>query len=164
MLARALALLTPLFLAALPGASRADFLGRVVQIADGDSITVLMGKRQVKVRLTEIDAPERKQPFGSRSRQSLGDLCAGKDARVVERGTDRYGRTLGRVYCNGVDANAEQVRRGMAWVFDRFVTDRSLYALQDEARAARRGLWADARAIPPWEWRGIKNRSEVHSR
>ena len=69
---------------------------------------------------------------------------------------DRYGRLLGRVWGAGIDANAEQVRRGMAWVFDRYVKDRSLYPLQDAARAARRGLWADAQPLPPWEWRQAK--------
>jgi endonuclease YncB( thermonuclease family) len=66
------------------------------------------------VRLVDIDAPEKKQPFGTRSRQSLSEICGGKDAQVGDRGKDRFGRTLGQVNCAGVDANAEQVRRGMA--------------------------------------------------
>ena len=66
---------------------------------------------------------------------------------------DRYGRTVARVRCHGVDACEQQLRTGMAWVFDRYVTDRSLYRLQDEARAAHRGLWADAQPVAPWEWR-----------
>mgnify|MGYP003393180145 CR=1 FL=1 len=150
-----------LVLLALPIAAYADLVGSVVKIQDGDSLTVLVGKRQVKVRLTEIDTPERGQPFGTRARESLSELCAGKEARVVDKGKDRYGRTLGRVYCASVDTSAEQVRRGMAWVFDRFVTDRSLYTLQDEAKAARRGLWADAKPVPPWEWRRLKDRGEA---
>jgi len=68
-------------------------------------------------------------------------------------GLDRYGRTVAHVSCNGIDANTEQVRAGMAWVFDRYVIDRRLYALQDEARTAHRGLWADAQPVAPWEWR-----------
>ena len=64
---------------------------------------------------------------------------------------------MARVICDGVDANAEQVRAGMAWVFDKYVTDRGLYAVQDEARAARRGLWADAVPVAPWEWRARKS-------
>ena len=133
-----------------------ELVGRLVSVTDGDTLTVLVSKKQIKVRLTEIDAPERKQPFGTRSRQSLADLCAGMDARVVEQGKDRYGRTLGRVNCAGVDANAEQVRRGMAWVFDRYVTDRSLFSLQDEAKTSRRGVWADPKPIAPWEWRAAR--------
>ncbi len=141
-----------------------DFSGDVVAIQDGDSLTVLVGKRQVKVRLTEIDAPERKQAFGTASRQSLGEICFRRNAVVRNHGTDRYKRTLGRVFCNGVDANQDQVRRGMAWVFDRYVTDRSLYNVQEEARTAGRGLWADSRPIPPWEWRAAKRRGEVKTR
>lgn len=127
--------------------------GRVVAIQDGDTLTVLVDRRQVKVRLVEIDAPEKAQAFGNRSRQSLSDLCFNKTATLADKGKDRYGRTLARVSCEGVDANAEQVRRGMAWVYDRYVTDRSLYSLQDAARAEKRGLWADPKLVPPWEWR-----------
>jgi endonuclease YncB( thermonuclease family) len=130
-------------------------------VHDGDSITVLISGHQVKVRLADIDAPELKQAFGQRSKQSLSDLCFQKSATLEDRGHDRYGRTLARVRCAGVDANREQVRRGMAWVFDRYVKDRSLYADQDAARAAQRGLWADPKAMPPWAWRRAKKLSEV---
>jgi endonuclease YncB( thermonuclease family) len=79
-----------------------------------------------------------------------------KSARIVTQGVDRYDRVLGRVYCAGVDANAEQVKRGMAWVFDRYMTDASLYAVQDVARGSRRGLWADPHPVAPWAWRAAK--------
>ena len=111
------------------------------------------------MRLLDIDAPERKQAIGTRSRQSLADLCARRDATVLEAGKDRYGRTLGRFLCGGVDANAEQVRRGMAWVYVRYVPkDSPLYAVQAEAKAAKRGLWADPRPVAPWEWRARRAR------
>jgi endonuclease YncB( thermonuclease family) len=112
----------------------------------------------------EGDAPERSQPFGKRSRQSLSDMCAKKRARVSWTEKDRNGRTLGRVWCGGIDTNAEQVRRGMAWVFDRHVKDRSLYPLQDAAKADRLGLWADAAPIAPWEWRQAKGQMEYRAR
>lgn len=134
-------------------AAHADFTGKVVAVADGDTITVMRDLVPVKLRLLEIDAPEKKQAFGARSKQSLSDLCFNKTATLIEKGRDRYGRTLARVSCEGVDANAEQVRRGMAWVYDRYVTDRVLYAVQTEARDAGRGLWADPDAVPPWQWR-----------
>lgn len=134
----------------------AETSGKVIGIADGDTLTVLAERQQIKVRLAEIDAPEKGQAFGNRSKQSLSVLCHGKQARLDDKGKDRYGRTLARVYCDGTDANAEQVRRGMAWVYDRYVTDRSLYVLQDEAKAARRGLWADSSPMPPWEWRRLQ--------
>ncbi len=140
--------------AVLTTVSSADTLtGRVVGVSDGDTITLLVERQQVKVRLVEIDAPEKAQAFGNRSKQSLSDLCFGMDAQVQEKGKDRYGRSLGRVNCNGTDANAEQVRRGMAWVYDKYVTDHALYQLQNEAKAASRGLWYDPNPVPPWEWR-----------
>ena len=138
-------------------AAAAELVGEVVNVHDGDTLTVLVNRVQVRVRLADIDAPERRQPFGTRSRQSLGGLCVGRVARVLEQGKDRYGRTLGHVYCTGVDANAVQVRRGMAWVYEQYAPEESpLYALQAGARGAKRGLWADPRPVPPWEWRASR--------
>ena len=132
------------------------FTGKVVGVSDGDTITVLRDRTQVKVRLLEIDAPEKAQAFGTKSKESLSEMCFGKTAELADKGKDRYGRTLARVTCDGVDANAEQVRRGMAWVYDRNVTDKTLYAAQEEAKAERRGLWHDDKPAPPWEWRKTK--------
>jgi endonuclease YncB( thermonuclease family) len=136
------------------------FEAKVISVADGDSITVLLKQERIRVRLMEIDAPELKQAFGKRSQQSLAALCANKTARVTWTQKDRNGRTLGRVWCAGIDANAEQVRRGMAWVFDRYVKDRSLYNLQNAARSARIGLWAEVAPIPPWQWRQARGEVE----
>lgn len=139
------------------GFAYADITGNVVAVADGDTLTVLRDREQIKVRLAEIDAPEKAQAFGSRSKQSLSDLCFGKMATLGDSGKDRYGRTLARVYCDGIDTNAEQVRRGMAWVYRKYAPkDSPLYAVENEARAARRGLWADAEPMPPWKWRHQK--------
>jgi endonuclease YncB( thermonuclease family) len=148
------AIVGTLLLAAATLATAAELRGVVVGVTDGDTITILIDRRQVKVRLADIDAPESKQPFGARSKQSLSDLCFKKEARLETSGKDRYGRTIARVICAGMDANAEQVRRGMAWVFDRYASPNSpLYAVQNDARAARRGLWNDPSPFPPWEWR-----------
>jgi len=144
--------------------ARADtFEAAVVRVVDGDSLIVLAQLQQIRVRLKEIDAPELKQSFGKRSQQSLAQICEKRAARVSWTEKDRNGRTLGRVWCGGIDANAEQVRRGMAWVFDRYVKDRSLYPLQDAARSARVGLWADAAPVPPWEWRKAKGALEYRA-
>jgi len=141
-----------LLLAAFP--ALADVQGRVVTIHDGDTMTVLIDHRQVRVRLVDIDAPELKQPFGTRSRQSLSNLCFGKVASLDIRGRDRYNRTLARVTCSGADANAEQVRRGYAWTFVRYArADSPLFAIEREARAAHRGLWQDPAPVAPWDWR-----------
>lgn len=119
-----------------------------------------MESRAVRVRLTEIDAPELGQPFGTRSKQSLSELCFGKHAELEVRNRDRYGRTLAQVYCGGKDANAEQIRRGYAWTYTRYAApDSPLHALEREARAARRGLWNAPDPVPPWNWRRNGRRS-----
>lgn len=105
------------------------------------------------VRLAEIDAPEKRQPFGQRSRQHLADLCFEATASVRPVSRDRYGRTVGHVECRGTDASTAQVKAGMAWVFERYVLDRSLYAEQRKAQASKIGLWPDAEPVAPWDWR-----------
>ena len=135
------------------------FSGQVIGISDGDTLTVLVDKKPIKIRIAEIDAPESKQPFGARAKQALSDICFRAVADVVEVARDRYGRTVARVSCGGQDVATSQVRAGMAWVFDRYSRpDSPLYPIQDEARAARRGLWADKDPVPPWEWRQSKKK------
>ena len=133
-----------------------ELTGKVIAIAEGDTLTVLSAdQQQIKIRLAEIDTPESGQPYGSRARQALAALAFGKQVRIVETDRDRYGRTVGRVYVGGRDVNAELVRQGAAWVYRHYAKDPALFSLEDEARAAKRGLWAlpEAQQIPPWEWR-----------
>lgn len=148
-------------LCALTALARADVIrGRVVGIADGDTITVLdASNTQHRVRLQGIDAPESRQAFGSKSKQHLSDLTFDKPVAVEYEKKDQYGRTLGKVLAGGRDVNLEQVRAGMAWHYkhyqkDQSPEDRRLYAAAEmEAREARRGLWADPDPTPPWEFR-----------
>ena len=143
-----------LFLLSAVSPAHADGPARVVSVHDGDTLTVLVDRRQVKVRLTDIDAPELGQPFGKNSKQSLSDLCFGKLATLDVRGRDRYKRTIAQVTCEGRDANAGQVRRGYAWTYTRYAPAASpLYAIQSAAQTANRGLWADPAPVPPWNWR-----------
>lgn len=134
--------------------------GRVVAVADGDTITVLdASKTQHKVRLAGIDAPEKKQPFGQRSKESLGDLVFNREVQVETTKRDLWGRQIGKVLVDGLDANLEQIKRGMAWHYKAYqreqsVADRQAYAEAEEAaRGARMGLWKDAQPVPPWDFR-----------
>ncbi len=137
-------------------ATTREVTGRVVGITDGDTLTLLDSSHQtIKVRLAEIDAPEKAQAFGQRSKQSLSDLCYGKEARVIITGKHRD-RSIGRVWCAGVDTSAMQVQRGMAWVYDYYASDKALYALQNAARQVDRGLWSDPTPVRPWVWRKSK--------
>jgi endonuclease YncB( thermonuclease family) len=125
----------------------------VVAVADGDTVYVQLEGVRTRVRLASIDAPEHKQAFGQRSEQSLRELVWKKRARMTWRERDRHGRPIVRLDVDGFDVNAEQVRRGMAWVYLVYSRDPDLLRLEDDARASRRGLWADPAPVPPWEWR-----------
>lgn len=130
----------------------------VVGVHDGDTLTVLAGGQNLRVRLSGIDAPEREQRHGDASRASLHELCYERMAAVVTAGKDRYGRLVGVVSCDGVAVNREQVRRGWAWVYVRYVGNGSpLYTDEREAREERRGLWEGYDPRPPWEWRSRRN-------
>lgn len=128
--------------------------GRVVGVADGDTLTVLDSSKQThKVRLAEIDAPEKAMPFGQRAKQRLSDLCYLKNASITKVDTDRYGRVVARVSCDGVDVNHRLVAEGMAWVYRQYATTQSFYLAEEDARKARIGLWRDSDPTPPWLWR-----------
>jgi len=121
-------------------------------------------KVQHKIRLSGIDAPEKKQPFGNRSKESLSDLAFDKTADGETSKRDRYGRQIGKVLVNGRDVNLVQVERGMAWFYRQYQreqspNDRRLYeAAEEAARAGKRGLWRDADPVPPWEFRRNKSK------
>lgn len=129
--------------------------GKVVAIADGDTITVLQKRQQHKVRLAEIDTPEKKQPYGNKAKQALSDMVFGKTVTVKQVDTDRYGRIVGKVYLDGLYVNAEMVKNGHAWVYRKYAKDQDLYRLEEHARRQKIGLWAlqEDQRIPPWEWR-----------
>lgn len=131
--------------------------GKIVGIADGDTATLLTpDKRQVKIRLEGIDAPEAGQEYGQNSKQALSALIFGKEVTVRESGTDRYGRTLGWIFAFGTDVNREMVRLGWAWHFTQYNKEQDIAALQTEAKGAKRGLWAAPNApMAPWDYRAL---------
>lgn len=144
-----------LFLCVINTAFSQDISGRVIGVADGDTLFIIEEKTHNKmtIRLNDIDAPEREQAYGQRSRQSLISLCYRRPVLIKAVGRDQYDRVLGRVFCDGIDANAQQVKLGMAWVYSRYLDDPSLYKLQDEAKEAQRGLWHDFQPEEPWRFR-----------
>ncbi|WP_379652263.1 thermonuclease family protein [Teichococcus aestuarii] len=150
-----------------PAAWSTELQGRVVGIHDGDTLTLLAsGNQQVRIRLGSIDAPESRQPYGIRAQQELSSLAGRKEARVVVEDIDRYGRTVGRLWVGAVDVNAELVRRGASWVYQQYNRDPALLALEAEAKAAKKGLWAlpPSERIAPWAWRGGDRRSSAQER
>jgi endonuclease YncB( thermonuclease family) len=160
---RVVSLLSVVVLAVLWTPTLADTLtGKVVKVADGDSITVLDNTNtQHRIRLAGIDAPEKGQPFGNGSRKHLASLVAGKTVIVKWHKRDRYRRIVWKVLLDGVDVCLEQIRVGYAWHYKKYQheqspKDQQLYAqAEDEARADRLGLWQDKNPMPPWEWRRL---------
>lgn len=140
-------------LALISTAQAAHRTGRVVGVKDGDTLAVLVEGREVRVRLAEIDAPEKKQPFGMVSRASLSLLTFGRTVTLEAQDTDRYGRTVARVYVGETDICLEQVRRGMAWAYRKYLRDDRLLLAEEAARTRGVGLWSVGDPIPPWAWR-----------
>lgn len=144
-----------LLLFLLPSLAFAEsFSGKVVGVSDGDTISVMRSGRAEKVRLLGIDAPEKKQAFGNRAKQYASELAFGKIVTVNVFDRDRYGRSVGEVILpDGRSLNRELVRAGFAWWYRAYSRDKTLGALEAEARAQRRGLWRDPKPLPPWEFR-----------
>ncbi|HDX3294585.1 TPA: thermonuclease family protein [Escherichia coli] len=135
-------------------ANTADIQGKVTRVLDGDTIEILQNKTPVRIRLANIDAPEKKQAYGRWSTDQLKSLIAEQSVRVTYSHNDRYGRIIGRVFTTGgSEANRFMVQSGAAWVYEHYNTDNDLATLQQEARSQKRGLWADPNPVPPWEWR-----------
>lgn len=145
----------------LATSSVADILqGRVVGVSDGDTVTVLdVNNTQFKIRLMGIDAPEKKQAFGSKSKESLSRLVFNKLVSVEYSKKDKYGRTVGKIIVDDIDVNLEQIKAGMAWHYKKYqkeqtLEDRFLYHQEEEqAQIEKRGLWIDVEPTPPWSWR-----------
>jgi endonuclease YncB( thermonuclease family) len=136
-----------------------NIVGRVVGAHDGDTVTVLdAGNQQIKIRLNQIDAPELSQDFGRSSKQSLSDLVFGKQVRIEVADTDRYGRTVGTIWIGGTDVNLEQVKRGQAWAYRKYLKDPAYLDAEEAAKRARLGLWSLPNPIPPWEYRHPERR------
>lgn len=150
-----------LWAAFLAGDAFADSLvGKVVGISDGDTVTLLTEEhRQSRIRVAGIDAPEKGQPFGKASKESLSDCAFGKQVKIEWKKVDRYGRTVGKMTVDGLDCGLRQIELGHAWHYKAYAReqapeDRQAYAeAETAAKAARKGLWAEDRPTPPWDYR-----------
>jgi micrococcal nuclease len=130
--------------------------GTVVAVTDGDTVKILTPeKQQITVRLSEIDAPEKNQPFGAKAKQMLSGLVFSKEVSVAVIGHDRDYRTIGRIRFGDLDVNLELVKAGAAWAFPKYAKDPQIFAAEASARSAKAGLWTlpEVQRIPPWEWR-----------
>ena len=144
--------------------SAEDLYGVVVSIADGDTVTLKVNDSTHKIRLAEIDTPERDQPYGLAATSALTDLLLGHRVRVkVVKESDRYGRVIGRIFKDEKDVSAHMVKQGHAMVYRRYLTDKSLLVLEANAKYKKLGLWGlpEQERVPPWVWRQ-QQRNEVN--
>lgn len=131
--------------------------GRTVKVSDGDTVTILSAeKREVKIRLYGIDAPESKQPHGEAARSALAALVAGQQMEADVLDVDQYGRSVGLIKTGGADINGQMVADGHAWVYPNYCKIEECAAWKDAqaaAKAQRKGLWKAKNPQPPWQWR-----------
>lgn len=138
--------------------STSTFTAIVIGVTDGDTIVILTkGKKQIKVRLEGIDCPEFKQDFGYKAKQATSDLCFNKEVRIEKSGEDQYGRTLAFVYVGDICVNKELLKLGMAWHYKHYNKDPELARIEDNARAAKVGLWSQPNPVAPWDFRHSKS-------
>ncbi len=131
---------------------------QVEKVIDGDTVYGLLGDKTYKIRLAEIDAPERDQPFGRQSKVFLRNLLVDGEFDAHISSEDQYGRYIARLYSNGIDINRKMVSEGMAWVYDYYVIDKTLYLNQEDAQKLKKGIWSKRYPAPPWEWRKARRR------
>ncbi len=147
-----------LVLLASSGFAHADFVGRVVGVHDGDTITVLTNSNtQYKVRLANIDAPELKQPFGQKAKQVLSDFVYNQPVLIQDNGQDRYGRVIGTVLKGNDNVNRLMVRYGYAWAYRQYLNDSVMINLESYAQQQKLGIWRDANNISPEQWRRMNS-------
>lgn len=131
------------------------FSGAIVWVTDGDTLRVRVKDQDMEFRLADVDAPERDQPYGWKAKLELIDLVRDRQAVLVPRDVDRYGRVVAYLWVGDLNINRELVTRGAAWFYPQYAKDESLYYVEQQARDAQRGLWALPLAdrVEPWEWR-----------
>ena len=136
--------------------------GKVVAITDGDTFKLLTNDSTlIKVRVANIDCPERKQPFSNKAKQFTSDAIFGKKVTIDELKKDRYGRSIANVfYDDSLNLSEELLKHGLAWHYVKYSKDSIFQCLEDKAKLNKLGLWQDPNAIPPWEWRANKKKKK----
>ncbi|MBT8339505.1 MAG: thermonuclease family protein [Desulfatitalea sp.] len=156
-----MAILSLLWLLVLPAAAQ-PWTAKVVGVADGDTITVLQGTKQTKIRLHGIDCPEKKQDYGQKAKTFTSDACFGKTVRILPKDTDRYGRTVAVVLLDdGRSLNLELLRAGLAWHYRQYSSDSDYAQAEKTAKAGGFGLWQDKNPVPPWDFRKGKRQGQT---
>jgi len=136
-----------------------ELKGKIIHISDGDTAHLLTDKKEkIKIRLSDIDAPENKQAFGNKSKENLKSYIYQKNVVVEYKDKDKYQRVLGTIYYQNKDINLQQVKDGYAWVYKKYSKKLSYHKAEDEARDKNKGLWSDKNPIEPWEFRKNKNK------
>lgn len=139
-----------------------NITGKVVSVTDGDTIKVLENNKEYKIRFSGIDAPEKSQDYGQKSKQFLSNLIFGKIVKVEIRDIDKYNRYVSDVYLENVWINSEMIKNGYAWHYKQYSKDQNLAKLEDTAKEKKLGLWADKNPVAPWDYRhGTKNITET---
>ena len=154
----------------LTSTQAAELKGKIISIADGDTATLLVLenkskllkplemekvniKTQYRIRLNDIDAPEKKQPFGNKSRDNLASYIAGEIITVKYKSKDKYGRILGTIYFENLDINLQQIKNGYAWVYKQYSKNQTYYQEEQKAKDLKKGLWIAKEPLAPWEYR-----------
>jgi endonuclease YncB( thermonuclease family) len=136
--------------------AQAQLVGKVVSIADGDTFTMLVEQKKIKVRLYGIDCPEKGQDYANVARDFTADLIAGKNVVLKVLNTDRYRRTIGMVFINGINVNEALLKNGLAWQFRKYDKYVEWTVLENNAKQKKLNIWSRPNPIPPWEWRRRK--------
>lgn len=135
-------------------ANSLELVGKVIKVSDGDTVTILTeDKVSHRIRLNDIDAPEKKQPFGNKSRDNLASYIAGEIITVKYKSKDKYGRILGTIYFENLDINLQQIKNGYAWVYKQYSENQTYYQEEQKAKDLKKGLWIAKEPLAPWEYR-----------
>ena len=127
---------------------------KIVRVIDGDTVLAESRGTEIKIRLSEIDAPEMNQPYGTNSKKCLSELIRESSSlKFKSDGQDNYGRSLGWLVTDDKNLNYEMIKEGCAWVYDRYVINKTIYSFQNGARLKNLGLWKQNNPIAPWIWR-----------